>query len=114
MAEMTLFEKILAGKIPSKLVYEDDLCAAFRDINPQAPTHILIVPRKPIPAIADVESEDEAVLGRLLRAARLIAESEKLDRGYRLVINCGDHGQQTVPHLHVHLIGGRQLSWPPG
>ena len=114
MAEKTLFEKILAGEIPSTLVYEDDRCGAFKDINPQAPTHILVVPRKPIPGISHMDEEDEAVIGHLFFVAKEVARKEGLDAGFRLVINDGDHGQQTVPHLHVHVLGGRQLTWPPG
>ena len=115
MADKTLFEKIFDGEIPSEMVHEDELCGAFKDINPQAPTHILIVPRKPIPAISQMAEEDEPLIGHLFFVARKIAAELGLDEsGFRLVINDGEHGQQTVPHIHVHLIGGRQLNWPPG
>ena len=114
MAEKTLFQKIADGEIPATIVYEDDDCLAFRDINPVAPVHVLVVPRKPIPGTDDVEPEDEPLVGHLVTVARTVAEQEGLDNGYRLVVNCGADGQQTVPHLHVHLIGGRAMSWPPG
>jgi histidine triad (HIT) family protein len=108
----TLFTKIINGEIPATIVYEDAHCVAFRDIDPKAPVHILIVPRAEIPGVADVpESGDHQ---HLLNAARKIAEQEGLTDGYRLVINQGVDGGQTVDHLHVHLLGGRPLSWPPG
>jgi histidine triad (HIT) family protein len=114
MAEKTLFQKIADGEIPADLVYEDDRCFAFRDINPKAPTHILIVPRKPIPTLNDLTEADEPLVGHLFTVAREVAAREGLDEGYRTVFNCGDHGQQSVYHLHLHLLGGRQMSWPPG
>lgn len=115
MAEKTLFEKIRDREIPAAIVYEDDLCLAFRDISPQAPVHILIVPLKPIPRVGLAEDADEAVLGRLLLAAGRIARAEGVaDDGFRLVINHGRDGGEAVPHLHVHLLAGRQLHWPPG
>lgn len=115
MAEKTLFEKICDKEIPATLVHEDDRCVAFRDISPQAPLHILIIPRKPIPRIGLAEAEDEALLGHLLLTAAKVARGEGIaDGGYRLVINNGPHGGEAVPHLHVHLLGGRQMKWPPG
>jgi len=115
MADMTLFEKICAKEIPATLVHEDDLCVAFRDISPQAPLHILIVPRKPVPRIGLAAAADQALLGHLLLTAAEIARREGLaDSGYRLVINNGRDGGEAVPHLHIHLLGGRQLQWPPG
>lgn len=114
MSEKTLFQKIADGEIPSDMVHQDEHCIAFRDIQPQAPVHILIVPRKPIPSLDDLTSEDQELMGHLFLCAREIAASEGLEKGYRTVFNCGEHGQQTVPHLHLHLIGGRQLRWPPG
>jgi histidine triad (HIT) family protein len=108
----TLFTKIIAGEIPADIVYQDEHCVAFRDINPQAPVHILIVPRAEIPGVADVpETGDHQ---HLLNAARKIADQEGLAGGYRLVINQGVEAGQTVDHLHVHLLGGRAFSWPPG
>jgi histidine triad (HIT) family protein len=111
---MTLFERIIARQIPATIVYETDDVIAFRDIAPQAPTHILVVPKRPIPAVSDASDEDGALLGRLLLAARDIARSEGLGSGFRLVVNNGADGGQTVDHLHVHLLGGRRLGWPPG
>ncbi len=114
MSEKTLFQKILDQDIPSELVYQDDQCGAFRDINPQSPTHLLVVPREPLPGIADMEERHETLIGHLFRIATEVARREGLDHGYRLVINQGEHGQQTVPHLHIHVLGGRPMSWPPG
>ena len=111
---MTLFEKIIAREIPANIVFEDDLCLAFRDIAPQAPTHILVVPKKPIPRVSAASPEDEGLLGHLLLTAAKIAKTENLADGFRIVINNGSHGGETVPHLHVHLLGGRHLAWPPG
>lgn len=110
MAEETIFSRIAAGEIPAKIVYQDEAVTAFRDINALAPTHVLIVPNRVIPAMTDVTPEDEPVLGRLLAAAARIAEDEGLSEdGYRLIVNCGPHGGQEVPHLHLHLLGGRPL-----
>lgn len=114
MPEKTLFQKIADKEIPSDMVYEDDDCIAFRDIQPQAPVHILVVPRKPIPSLDDLTEEDTRLVGHLILCATRIAAREGLGEGYRTVFNCGRHGQQTVPHLHLHLMGGRQLRWPPG
>ena len=111
----TLFEKIIAREIPAVIVYEDDSVLAFRDINPQAPTHILIVPKKPVPRIAEAQAEDQKLLGQLLLKAAAVADQAGLTAGgYRLVINNGADGGETVPHLHVHILGGRPLAWPPG
>ena len=115
MADDCLFCKILNGDIPSTEVYSDDEVYAFRDINPGAPTHILVIPRKHIPTIADVGPEDEALLGKMLLKANAIAAAEGIqDAGFRYVINCNDHGGQEVYHLHLHILGGRQMTWPPG
>ena len=114
MAEKTLFQKILDREIDADIVYEDDQCGVFRDINPCAPTHLLIVPRRPIPGVDQVVESDQEILGHLFRVARIVAAQEGLTEGYRLVVNCGKHGEQVVPHLHMHLIGGKQLRWPPG
>ncbi len=111
----TLFEKIVAREIPAKIVYEDDLVFAFRDINPQAPVHALIVPKKPIPRVAEAKTEDQQLLGYLLLKAAEVAGKLGLDKGgFRLVINNGPDGGETVPHLHVHILGGRYMTWPPG
>ena len=111
----TLFEKIIACEIPAQIVYEDDRVLAFRDINPQAPTHALIVPKKPIPRVAEAKAEDQELLGYLLLKAAEVAGKLGLDKGgFRLVINNGADGGETVPHLHVHILGGRYMKWPPG
>lgn len=115
MPEDTLFGKIIRGEIPSEQVYSDEEFYAFRDINPAAPTHILVCPKKPIPAITDAASPDAELLGKLLLTANKICEQEGLtEKGFRYVINCGEHGGQEVMHLHLHIVGGRRLSWPPG
>jgi len=111
----TIFEKIAAREIPANIVYEDDLVVAFRDINPQAPTHVVIVPRKAIARIAEATAEDQKLLGHLLLKAAHVAELVGLKTdGYRLVINNGPNGGETVPHLHCHILGGRHMKWPPG
>ena len=111
----TIFEKIIAREIPSTLVYEDDLVAAFRDVNPQAPTHLLIVPKKPIARIASAGGADHKLLGHvLLKAAEIAAQAGLKEGGYRLVINNGRDGGESVPHLHCHILGGRPMGWPPG
>jgi histidine triad (HIT) family protein len=112
---MTLFEKIIAREIPADIVFEDDQCLAFRDISPQAPIHILIIPKKPVARIGAAEVDDQSLLGHLLLTAADIACRKNIaPTGYRLVINNGPHGGETVPHLHIHLLGGRHLTWPPG
>jgi histidine triad (HIT) family protein len=111
---MSIFARIIAREIPADIVYEDDLCLAFRDIAPKAPTHILVIPKKPIQSLADLQPEDEAIVGRCVMVASQVAIDERLDVGYRLVVNCGDDGGQEVPHLHFHLLGGRKMAWPPG
>ena len=111
----TLFEKIIAREIPATIVYEDDLVLAFRDVKPQAPTHVLIIPKKPIPRIAEAHPDDHKVLGHLLLKGAEVAKSLGLDKtGFRLVINNGPDAGETVPHLHCHIIGGRKMNWPPG
>ena len=111
---MTLFEKIIAREIPADIIFEDDLVLAFNDINPQAPTHVLVIPKKPIPRIAEAIPDDHQVLGHLLLKAREVAAELNLENGYRLVINNGPDGGESVPHLHLHILGGRALNWPPG
>ncbi|MBE9036192.1 histidine triad nucleotide-binding protein [aff. Roholtiella sp. LEGE 12411] len=110
----TIFSKIIRREIPADIVYEDNLALAFKDIHPQAPVHILVIPKKPIVKLADAESQDHALLGHLLLTAKRVAEEAGLKNGYRVVINTGDDGGQTVSHLHLHILGGRQLNWPPG
>lgn len=109
-----LFCKIVEGKILSKSVHRDEHCYAFADVNPQAPVHFLVVPREHIPSIAHAGSQHQEILGRLMLTAAEIARSQGLDQGYRVVINTGAHAGQSVDHLHVHVLGGRHLSWPPG
>ena len=111
----TLFEKIIARELAATLVYEDDQVVAFQDIRPQAPVHILIVPRKPIPRIAEAKPEDQQVLGQLLlKAAEVASKLGLTQSGYRLVFNNGPDGGEAVPHMHCHILGGRQMGWPPG
>jgi histidine triad (HIT) family protein len=117
MSEKTIFQKIMDREIPAELLHEDAFCVAFRDIQPQAPIHVLIVPRKVIPRVGEAGSEDAATLGALLLAAGVVAEKlgvRSTDQGFRLVINHGRDGGESVPHLHVHLLAGRALNWPPG
>ena len=114
MSDKTLFQRIADREIPADIVYEDDQCLAFRDINPQAPTHILVVPLKPIPTLNDLTPEDERLVGHLFVVAQKLAKQEGLTKGYRTVFNCGDDAGQTVYHIHLHLLGGRSLAWPPG
>ena len=111
---MTIFKRIIDREIPAQIVYEDDQTLAFRDINAQAPTHIVIIPKKEIPSLADSSDADEQLLGHLFVVARKIAEQLKLTNGYRTVVNCGKDAGQSVNHLHMHLLAGRSLSWPPG
>ena len=117
MSEPTLFERIISREIPADILHEDDLSIAFRDINPQAPQHILVIPKKAIPRIGEANDDDGHTLGHLLLIARKIARDLGLaetNKGFRLVINNGKDAGESVPHLHVHLLGGRQLQWPPG
>lgn len=111
----TLFEKICSGEIPADIVYQDDLCVCFRDISPQAPKHLLFVPRKPIPRLPEAKEEDASLLGHMLIVVGLVARDLNLDEsGFRLVINNGRDAGEAVPHLHMHLLAGRKLEWPPG
>ena len=113
--EKTLFQKICDREIPAMIVHEDDLCVGFKDIAPQAPAHLLVVPRKPITRVALAAAEDQALLGHLLLTAAKIAREQGFsDDGFRLVINNGPNGGEAVPHLHVHILAGRQMEWPPG
>ena len=110
----TIFSKIINRKIPADIVFEDDLCLAFRDVNPQAPTHILVIPKKSIPKLSDATNNDQVLLGHLMMTAKKIAVDEGIDDAFRLVINNGKDAGQPVFHLHVHLLAGRSFSWPPG
>lgn len=110
----TIFSKIINREMDADIVYEDDLCLAFRDINPQAPMHILVIPKKPIDMIVNAENEDQALLGHLMLKAKDIAHDEGHGDAFRLVVNNGAGGGQDVFHLHVHILGGRQMTWPPG
>jgi histidine triad (HIT) family protein len=114
MSVKSLFQKIADKEIPAKLIYEDETCVAFHDIAPQAPSHFLVIPRKLIPRIAEATLADEALLGHLLLVAKKVAHDLKLEKGFRIVINNGPDGGESVPHLHVHVLGGRHLNWPPG
>lgn len=112
---MTLFEKIIAREIPADIVYEDDFCLCFRDISPQAPVHLLLIPKKPVARIAETSADDQLLLGHLLLKVGEIARQEGCaEGGFRVIINNGSHGGEAVPHLHLHLLAGRQLEWPPG
>ena len=110
----TIFSKIIKREIPASIVYEDELCLAFRDVNPQAPVHILVIPKKPIATVADANAADEDLLGHLLLVAGSIAKDEGYGDDFRLVINNGEKSGQTVFHMHVHLLAGRHFGWPPG
>lgn len=113
-ANKTIFKRIIDKEIPARIVYEDDQCLAFHDVNPQAPTHILVIPRREIRSTADLQDSDEMLAGHLLLCARKIAADQGLSNGYRIVTNCGPDGGQSVDHLHLHILGGRPLGWPPG
>jgi len=110
----TVFAKILNKEIPSKFIHEDEKCVAFHDLSPQAPTHFLVIPRLHMPRLQDAHEEDAALLGHLLFVAKKVAAEQGLDKGFRIVINNGEHGAQSVDHLHIHVLGGRQMKWPPG
>ena len=111
---MTLFEKIIAREIPASILYEDSHCIAIEDISPQAPTHILIIPKKPIPMLKDLKDEDTELMGHLLVTANKVAHQLKLEDNYRIVINNGPDACQSVYHIHIHLLAGRGMTWPPG
>ena len=110
----TIFKRIIDGEIPADVVFEDEYCLAFRDVNPQAPTHVLVIPKKEIASLDDITEGDEMLIGHLFTVAAKLAADLGLANGYRTVINCGKQGGQTVDHLHVHLLGGRAMTWPPG
>ncbi|ABA20441.1 Histidine triad (HIT) protein [Trichormus variabilis ATCC 29413] len=110
----TIFSKIIRREIPANIVYEDDLALAFTDVHPQAPVHILVIPKQPLAKLSDADSHDHALLGHLLLTAKRVAQKAGLENGYRVVINNGNDGGQTVYHLHLHILGGRLMAWPPG
>jgi len=110
----TIFEKIIDREIPAKIEYEDEHCVVLHDIQPQAPVHLLIVPKKPITRVSEAAAADEAVLGHLIYVAKLVAKKLELADGFRLVINNGPHACESVPHLHIHMLAKRQMTWPPG
>ena len=112
---MTLFERIISREVPAQIIHEDSQCVAIRDINPQAPIHLLVIPKKLIPRLGEATESDEALLGHLLLIAAEVAKREGIaENGYRVVVNQGRHAGESVPHLHVHVLGGRQMKWPPG
>ncbi len=112
---MTLFEKIVNREVPAQIIHEDDRCVAIRDINPQAPIHVLVIPKKVIPRLGEATEADETLLGHLLLTAAEVAKREGIaENGYRVIVNQGWHAGESVPHLHVHVLGGRQMKWPPG
>ncbi len=114
MLSDNIFKKIIKREIPAKILYEDDLCLAFSDVNPQAPVHILLIPKEEIRTHADLGPKHKELLGHMHLVAARLAEQNDLQAGYRLVVNCKENGGQTVPHLHMHLLGGRPMTWPPG
>jgi histidine triad (HIT) family protein len=110
----TIFKKIIDGEVPAKIVYQDERCLAFHDVAPQAPTHVLVIPRKEIASLDELTADDESLLGHLWMVIHRLAKELHLGGGYRVVMNCGPDGGQSVDHLHFHLLGGRPLAWPPG
>ncbi|WP_417381328.1 histidine triad nucleotide-binding protein [Gimesia sp.] len=112
--EKTIFKKIIDREIPADIIYEDELCLAFNDVNPQAPVHVLVIPKQEIPSLAHLKDSDQELVGHLLLTVRKLAKTLGLDSGYRTIVNTGKEGGQTVDHLHLHLLGGRSLQWPPG
>jgi len=114
MPEKTIFKKIIDGEIPANIIHDDEHCLVFHDISPKAPIHVLVIPKKEIASLDDVADEDQAVMGHLWLVVRDVARKLGLEEGYRVVVNCKENGGQEVPHVHLHLMGGRRLSWPPG
>ena len=111
---MTIFAKIINGEIPADIVYEDEHCLAFRDVNPQAPTHVLLIPRKPVESLDHLTADDSVLMGHMMLIVPEVARKLGISDGYRTIINTGKHGGQTVFHLHIHILAGRNLTWPPG
>ena len=114
MGEKTIFKKIIDGEVPAKLIHDDDHCLAFHDVAPQAPVHVLVIPKKEIPSSDAITTEDAALLGHIWTVIPQLARQLGLESGYRVAMNCGVEGGQTVDHLHFHLLGGRGMTWPPG
>lgn len=114
MADKTIFERIIAREIPADIIHEDDQCVAFRDISPQAPVHVLVVPKRPIKSWAELADGDASLIGHIALVIRDLAKRLDLEEGYRVICNCGHDGGQSVDHLHFHLLGGRTMRWPPG
>jgi histidine triad (HIT) family protein len=114
MAAKTIFKRIIDGEVPAKIIYDDEQCLAFHDVTPQAPTHVLVIPKKEIPSLNALTDEDAALLGHIWLVIPRLAKQLGLDQGYRVVVNCGPLAGQSVDHLHFHLLSGRQMSWPPG
>ncbi|MCY2993752.1 MAG: histidine triad nucleotide-binding protein [Planctomycetota bacterium] len=114
MTQKTIFKRIIDREVPAQIAYEDERCLAFHDVSPQAPTHVLIIPKKEIPTVNDLTDQDRELVGHLFLVASQLAGQLGLSGGYRLVVNCGPDAGQAVPHLHIHLLGGRSLKWPPG
>ena len=114
MSEKTIFKKIIDREIPADIIFENDFCIAFNDVNPQAPTHVLVIPKKEILNVASLGDDDHELAGHLLLAVRDVAKQLGLENGYRIIANCGSDGGQSVDHLHFHILGGRGLKWPPG
>jgi histidine triad (HIT) family protein len=114
MPDKTIFQRIIDREIPAKIAFEDELCLAFHDVKPQAPIHVLVIPKKPIVSVGHLSAEDQVLAGHLLLVVKKVAEQLGLSGGYRVVANCGPDGGQSVDHLHFHILGGRQMGWPPG
>ena len=114
MAAKTIFQKIIDKEIPANIVFEDERCLAFHDVAPQAPIHVLVIPKKPIASVASIEDADASLIAHLWLVIRKLADELGLEGGYRVVVNCGRDGGQSVDHIHFHLLGGRQMKWPPG
>ena len=114
MSDKTIFKRIIDGEISADIVHEDEHCLAFRDVSPQAPTHVLVIPRKEIASLDELTPEDKGLVGHLMLTVKQVAERLELGDGYRVVVNSGEQGGQSVPHLHLHILGGRVMKWPPG
>ena len=114
MSQKNIFQRIIDREIPANIVFEDDRCLAFHDVAPQAPTHVLVIPKQPIASVAALEDQQADLIAHLLFVIRDLARQLQLEKGYRVVVNCGRDGGQSVDHLHFHLLGGRQMTWPPG